>query len=947
MTRSRQMRSPLEAGRHSPALTPIAAACSVLILISGQAYAQAAATTETQTVTVKGIRKGIEDAINVKKNSDSIVEAISAEDIGKLPDASVAESISRLPGVTAQRSAVTGKSQQVSVRGMSPDFNGGLLNGREQASTAGSRGVEFDQYPSELLGGVVIYKTPDASLAGLGLSSTIDLQTVRPLAFGQRNLVVNYRKEHSTKAVDEPGFTTGDGDRFALSYIDQFADRTVGVALGLTQSKSRGGARANFNSWGGWAADVDYNGGKVKTPGGFTTDIETTDSERTGFMGVFQYKPNKEFESILDLFYSKGDFSVKKRGLEGPLGGLSAGANDKGGKLINATVSNGIATAGTFENWKGVIRNHNEDYTDTLHSIGWANTFKTGGWTLKSDLSYSKVVKDSVRFETTAGLAGDTYNAADTISYSGFNGTNFTDVKYTSGLNYADPNLIKLTDVQGWAGGSAAQAGYYANPKTTDDITALRLSGKHDLSWGPLTALDVGVNLQKRTKERVTNEGALLVQGTVDANGNYVNRLASAPVPGATVGVGGLTGIPTLNFNPVGTLGSVYQLSPWTDSDIVGKSWGVEEKVNTLMLKGDLDSTIAGLPVRGNVGLQLISTKQTGLGYLVDKNTCDTAKHTCGYTAVSGGASYNDFLPSLNLTADLGGDKVLRLGLGRVLARANMEDMKAGLDFGLKNDAPALDGSGGTVALLNGSAGNPELKPFRANAFDLSFEKYFGKKGYVSIAGFHKELSSYILKVAKPFDYAPYVTPNTVIPPAGTVGWLTQPINGSGGTISGVELAVNVPFSLLTPALNGFGVQVNYSNTSSSLNLASAGFSTQNVSSPTIPLPGLSKEVTNLRLYYENHGWQIAVAGRNRSSYLGSISDFQDQQKYTFIKGETVVDLQANYEFESGPLKGLSILAQANNLTNEEFAQFDVTSGATTERKVFGKSYLFGVNYKF
>ncbi|MFD2453315.1 hypothetical protein [Ideonella paludis] len=179
------------------------------------------------------------------------------------------------------------------------------------------------------------------------------------------------------------------------------------------------------------------------------------------------------------------------------------------------------------------------------------------------------------------------------------------------------------------------------------------------------------------------------------------------------------------------------------------------------------------------------------------------------------------------------------------------------------------------------------------------------------------------------------------------MGWLTQPINGSGGSISGVELAVNVPFSLLTPALNGFGVQVNYSNTSSSLKLASAGFSTQNVSSPTIPLPGLSKEVTNLRLYYENHGWQIAVAGRNRSAYLGSISDYQDQQKYTFIKGETVVDLQANYEFESGPLKGLSILAQANNLTNEEFAQYDVTSGATTERKVFGKSYLFGVNYKF
>jgi iron complex outermembrane recepter protein len=133
-------------------------------------YAQqpaAAAKDEPQkleTLTVTGIRKGIEDAISVKKNSDNIVESISAEDIGKLPDNSIAESIARLPGVAAQR--VAGRAQVISVRGLSPDFATSLLNGRELVSTGDNRSVEFDQYPSELLASVLVYKTPDAGLVG-------------------------------------------------------------------------------------------------------------------------------------------------------------------------------------------------------------------------------------------------------------------------------------------------------------------------------------------------------------------------------------------------------------------------------------------------------------------------------------------------------------------------------------------------------------------------------------------------------------------------------------------------------------------------------------------------------------------------------------------------------------------------------------------------------------
>jgi len=915
-----------------PATPLTATAVGAALLVSALA---AQAQDATQTITVTGIRKGIEDAISVKKNADAIVEAMSAEDIGKLPDASVAESISRLPGITVQRSAVTGRAQQVSLRGMPPDFGVTLLNGREQATTSASRSVELDLYPAELVGGATVYKSSNASLMTQGLSGTVDIQTVRPLAFSQRTIAGSYKHEMQGKAENLPGFTTGDGDRASLSYIDQFADRTIGVALGVTKAKSNGNARPNFNTWGGWVADVDYNGTKVKTPGGFTTDIETTDSQRTGAMAVLQFKPNKDFESVLDVFYSKGDFSVKKRGLEGPLGGLSAGANDLGGKLINATIVNGVATSGTFENWKGVIRNHNEDYTDELNSIGWGNTLKTGGFTLKSDLSYSKVTKNAVRYETTAGLAGNAYNAADTISFSGFNGTNLADVKYKSGLNYADPAIIKLTDVQGWAGANGVQDGYYANPVTTDKIQAIRLSAQKDVQWGPVVGVEFGANYADRTKDRVAKEGALVIIGGLNADGTIKDRLISTDMPGATVGVGGLTGIPTLNWDPAGSLGKVYQLNPWSDHDIVSKSWGVKEKITTAFVKGDVDSEIAGLPVRGNVGLQLVGTKQSGSSFLIDQSTCNGGTHQCSFTAINGGASYTDVLPSLNLAADLGGDRVLRLGAGRVVARANMEDMKAGIDFSYDS----------TENHYKGTAGNPQLKPFRADALDISFEQYFGKKGYISVAGFHKNLKSYIVKVAQAFDYSGLLLPGAQ--PVSANDTLTRPINGDGGRISGVEVAVNVPFSMLTESLDGFGVMVNYGNTSSSVKIPTAGVSTANISALTIPLPGLSKETANLRLYYEKHGFQVAAAARYRSDFIGEISDYQDKTQLVGIKAETQIDLQLAYEFASGPLKGLSLLAQGNNLTNTEFVRYDIGNGNVTDRKRFGKSYLVGLSYKF
>src|SRR5690349_5926787 len=184
---------------------------------------------QLEEVVVTGIRHSVAKSVEVKLDSNSIVEAISAEDIGKLPDVSIADSISRLPGLATQR--VDGRSQVVQIRGLSEQFVGTLLNGREQVSTGDSRGVEFDQYPAELINAVTVYKAADASGIGAGLSGTVDLQTIHPLSLGERRMVFGVTGEYNSL-----GDVSADGDakgyRASFSYVDQFADDTVGVAFG-------------------------------------------------------------------------------------------------------------------------------------------------------------------------------------------------------------------------------------------------------------------------------------------------------------------------------------------------------------------------------------------------------------------------------------------------------------------------------------------------------------------------------------------------------------------------------------------------------------------------------------------------------------------------------------------------------------------------------------------
>jgi iron complex outermembrane receptor protein len=254
----------------------------------------------------------------------------------------------------------------------------------------------------------------------------------------------------------------------------------------------------------------------------------------------------------------------------------------------------------------------------------------------------------------------------------------------------------------------------------------------------------------------------------------------------------------------------------------------------------------------------------------------------------------------------------------------------------------SLEFSGVNQGLWSRSGGNPQLQPWIANAFDLSWEKYFAERGYVGLAYFYKDLRSYVYSQQTPFDASGLPIPTGYNGPTPRpIGVYTRPANGEGGNLKGWEFTLSVPFDIFTPALEGFGVQANHSDTSS-------GIKRQGPDGPDEPIAGLSDRVTNISLYYENFGFQARVGMRKRSDFLGEIQGFGADRSFVYIDGETVGDVQVGYAFQEGSsFEGLSILLQVNNVTDEPYRQFFNGNGLTQRYEEYGRQYLLGATYKF
>jgi iron complex outermembrane receptor protein len=673
-------------------------AISLLLAASGNVLAQDQADVQDsddemviEEVIVTGLRKSIIDSLNLKKGSEMIVEAISAEDIGKLPDLSITDSLARLPGLTAQR--LNGRSQVISIRGLAPDFTTALLNGREQVTVGDNRGIEFDQYPSELLSSVVVYKTPDASLIGQGLAGTADMLTIRPLAHGKQDIVVNARYEWSEISSLNAG-APDDGHRLSFSYIDQFLDDTFGIAIGIADmSNASQGER--FNAWG-----YPSTGDGEVVIGGAKPYVRSSELDRTGIMGTLEFRPNDSFHTMLDFYYSTFEETQWLRGIELPL--LWSAAQLQPGY----TIEDGLVTEGQYTDVKGVMRNDVNFRDAEVWSAGWNTEFAMGDeWTGTVDLARSEVERKDIILETYSGTGPAGEGATDTL---GFQMVGNTGAFFNSSLDYTDPNLIMLTSPQGWGGDivEGGQLGYHNQPTVNDELNTFRLSAERFMN-GTISSMEFGVNYTDREKSLVRDEFFLaLADGSTAAplqNITGVTDLSFLGIPGM------------ISYDPLANVrDGVYTLTRNPNADVIIKSWLVEEEIITAYAQFGLDTQWGNVGVSGNFGLQYVSWDQSSDAFASSGSGDGTET-----LPISGGKSDDEWLPSINMTFDLGNDNYLRASMARTLARPRMDQMRASQTWGF--DASKADSTDINNSPWSASGGNPELDPWVADGFDLSF----------------------------------------------------------------------------------------------------------------------------------------------------------------------------------------------------------------------------------
>ncbi|GAA0754943.1 iron complex outermembrane receptor protein [Erythromicrobium ramosum] len=891
----------------------------------------AAVEDEGEDIVVTGIRGSIQSSLDAKRNATSIVEVISSEDLGLLPDLSIADSLARLPGVTAQR--VRGRSQQVSIRGLGPDFSLALLNGREVVSAGNNRGIEFDQFPSELIGSGVVYKTGDAQLASIGIAGAVDLRTVKPLDSKKRQMTLSGTYTINDNGSLNPDFGA-DGYRFFGSYIDQNADGTIGWSIGATvQSIPTQIIQRELKT---------NNGQIARTPAGviFPRDnprqgVQSREFKRTSVAGSLQFEPTDTFSLTIDSFYTATDDSGIFRGTETPIASWST----NGGAQVGAVTGSGpFAESATYRNVFPILRTDTQGADSSIFAIGgnmeWKATDNLG---FVLDYGYSTLDRDDVNYESYAGTGRNGSGPADTLTFN-FNPNG----EYTiDGLiDYTNPANVLLTDPGGWG-----QVGFLRVPETNDELHQLRAEAYWEFDGGFIDRIVAGWLYTDRSKD-FDNNGIFLRPGAGFVNSS--RAIPSDTIIGSTNTKG--IGQDIIAYNPASLLtNGAYTLQAATDDT----EWLVDEQVHNFYIQANIDGEVGSVPVRGNIGLRYVDTSQSSTGTISGGRVNEVS------------ANYDNWLPSANLSFEVMEDTFIRVAYAKSITRARLDQLAANQNINV-NPLSCSDTNADQIpdtvigfnppalVCFNLSGGNPTLQPYRSTSFDISFEKYFSPGTAIIIAAFHKDLSDWvinqptILDLTQQIENAGFGSILTNAPQLAT-GAFDGPVNFSDGNITGIEGTVRVNFGDFIDALDGFGGF--YSVTYSDAKIDPPG---QN----PIRIPGYSDLTWSSDIFYEKYGFRAKLAARYRGGFLSEVPNFAGGLEGAEALSETILDAQLGYTFEKegSVLNGVQVLAEVFNLTDQPFRtqnELFNAGGASlgtsfpSRHEIYGRTFQFTIRKSF
>ena len=846
--------------------------------------------TEGEDIVVNGTyARSLAAGIETKRRAAYGVDSISSTDIGKFPTQNVAEALQLVPGVAITRPR--GEGLYVSVRGLGPQFQNTLMNGRtialndliENGGAAG-RQFRFEMLPAEFTSSIDVVKTPTADMSEGALGGNIDVKTFRPLEVGNKT-TVNIRGTYTTQTKDvRPNVT--------VLTSAKNSDGTFGILAGAQYwgKTVRNDRFMNF----GWLTDRYTAANKGGIPAGLYSPtrtrptVETEDRKRISGIVSAQWQPTPELQTTLDVIATRLDVAYDEFGLDiypddggtagGPPAQIQPGYTVVGDTITKATINN-VRFMGT--------REYSLNRHDLL-TIGLKQTWNPDRWHVAANVNWSAAHSYHPDYRTGTVRSRAYFIAPLTYDASGGYQTMPT---FTTPVDVTNPANYKLYQ-------------FNIAPKDSKDWDFFsRLDVGHDFD-GFLSKLQAGgeYHWRKRdyfrrdylidtaTNQPLTNLGAGAYQQL--PYGDFLSGVSGnafrnwlVPVTDAYVG----------NF-----FTPAIQAQPITNGDR-RSSFVVDEKIAAAYLRADYQFDAGQVPVSGNVGVRYVHTDQVASGTLTSGNIA---------TPVSYPKTFNNVLPSFNLRADLTPKLVGRLAASRVLTRPNVTDTAPRIT--VSTDAPTASG------------GNPQLVPFLATQFDGSLEWYFAPSGMLSGALFYKAMDNYITQSNTEIN----------IPGRGIVR-LTTSVNGGDAKVYGAEAAYSQVFTFLPEPFDGFGVQGSYTHTEVKADYTAGSRTIKD------QLIGLSKNSFNLVGFYDKGPLSARLSYVWRDKYLSSTGSTVQAPTYVAafgsLDGQLSVRAADNLTLS---LEGINIAGAHQDTYNDNNLRFG-------EINYYGRTILFGVRAEF
>jgi len=951
-----------------------------------------------EIIDVVGTRKTIQDQIAIKRESTTVVDGLSADDIGDLPALSIGEALESITGAASHRE--NGGATEITIRGLGPFLSATHINGREATNGSGDRSVNFSQFPSELMRKVAIYKTQDASMIEGGVAGVITLETLRPLDYGKQSFQGEVKLNYNPDQANVENSLQSDlGYRGTLSYVDQFEfdnGQSLGVSVGFQrqdisqpEAEYRSSSPSGSSLWAclndptntntgfyrssagdcedqvsgssnqGYQTDIDPETGLAEsdgTPYAWTGSSrsyrqnETSDSRDALFFAL-QFRPSDAWDINFDAQISdrtqeeaRHDLVfLQKRATPG-LTGPTLVTNNVGGIL----------------HWEGQerIESAGEQFSREENYTGYGlnvEHFVNDDLVINFDVAYSQTKREELQISNrgrTADRQFFTWDMGENIPHFTVSDFDVTDIS-----NYTDSLRTRLD----------------RENMRENEVSSVRLDFEYSLGGEVFTKLKGGIRRSELTFVQfggsqgngsrneftldTSNTSALdVLQGCqIDfPESDFLSSVSDGDlitqVDGSGNVVEGGTGSSWATYNNVCFSQAIVasRNGEFGFPDVEYENAGtidVTEKTNAIYAMADFDTEMFSKFIRGNFGLRVVDTDVTSLGF---RNEFEVVSNELGGLSIvtadsleqiTGGGSYTEVLPSFNLVVDYSEDILLRAGIYRGMSRANPGDMGFSRTFQTDDDLVPT-----TIADLfvgvNGS-GNPDTQPLMSWNYDVAFEWYPNEDSILAVSLYYKQFQGGFQQQT--------VLENFVVEGED----ITLPITNSV-TIDDESEILGLEASFAYRWDSGIGIKLGYNYADTDFEFEDSlygdtfvtdvnGDTTQLTAGIVDPgaVPGFSEHVFSGQVYYQIGDFDTALIYKYRSDYFQPYTSNGTRLRYIDEVG--VWEARASYKIS----KNVRVKIEAINLFSQPKSQDFFVRNNLGEVNDYGPRLFAGIGFKF